>query len=318
MNIVVLDGYTLNPGDNPWHDLEQLGQVTVYDRSAESEILPRAVDADVLVVNKVRLTVDRLQQLPRLRLIAVTATGFDCVDTQAARERSIAVSNVPVYGTNSVAQFVIAMLLELCHHVAQHDEAVRDGGWQERGDFSFCVTPQVELFGKTLGIVGFGRIGRRVGQLGNALGMNVLATTRTPVESPGYDGFALVELEELVARSDVISLHCPLTEATAGMVDKAFLSRCKQSALLINASRGALVVEADLAQALRDGNLAGAAVDVVMAEPIETGNPLLQAPNCIITPHMAWATLEARRRLMQATVQNIAAFQYGTPQHVVN
>ena len=317
MNIVVLDGFTLNPGDNPWTPLEQLGTVAVYDRTEPADVTVRGKDAEVLVVNKVRISKEHLQRLPNLKLIAVTATGHDCVDSNAAKKKSVVVSNVPVYGTDSVAQFVVAQTLQLCHHIARHDQAVRAGEWKERGDFSFSLTPQIELVGKTMGIIGFGRIGRRVAELANALGMRVVAHTRTPQEPPSYEGFAFDTLENVARQSDVVSLNCPLTHQTNGMINNGFLARCKPTALLINASRGALVNELDLAEALTKGKIAGAALDVVSQEPIGNDNPLLEAPNCIITPHMAWSSLEARQRLMQTTAENIAAFQSGTPQNVV-
>lgn len=318
MNIVVLDGYTLNPGDNPWTALEALGEVTVFDRTPPADVTVRGKDANVLVVNKVRISKEHLQRLPNLQYITVTATGHDCVDSVAAKKKAVPVSNVPVYGTNSVAQFVFATLLELCHRVITHDNAVRDGEWKERGDFSFSLTPQVELAGKTMGIVGFGRIGRRVGELANAFGMRVLAHSRTEENPPDYEGFEFLPLEKLARESDVISLNCPLTHQTNGFINAGLLSKCKPSAFLINASRGALINESDLASALTKEKLAGAALDVVSTEPIGADNPLLAAPNCIITPHMAWASLEARQRLLQTTVENVQAFIAGNPQHVVN
>lgn len=317
MNIVVLDGYTLNPGDNPWSGLSKLGHVTVHHRTFGEEVVSRAESADVLVVNKVRMTSDRISRLPRLRFISVTATGYDCVDVSAAAAAAIPVSNVPVYGTDSVAQFSFSLVLELCHRVSQHDAAVRKGEWARRNDFSFCLTPQIELAGLTMGIVGHGRIGGRVAKIAGSFGMRVLAHTRSP-DSPAPRGISFVSLPQLVAESDVISFHCPLTDATREMVNAGFLGQCKPNLLLINASRGALVDEQALADALHQGTIAGAAVDVASSEPIEPDNPLLQAPNCIITPHMAWATLAARRRLMQTTVDNVSAFKSGTPQHVVN
>ncbi len=318
MHIVVPDGYTLNPGDNPWSDLAKLGTLTVHERTADEDIIERGRDAEILVINKVRLTQPRLQQLPRLKYITVTATGFDCVDTKAARQQSIPVSNVPVYGTDSVAQFVFALLMHLCHRVGLHDEAVRNGEWQTRGDFSFWKTPQMELAGKTMGIIGFGRIGRRVGELANAAKMKVVAHSRTMHDPPAYHPFAWFGLNDLVSQSDVISVNCPLTPDTRGMIDNRLLSLCKPTAILINASRGGLVAEEDLAGTLNEGRIAAAAVDVVSLEPIAANNPLLTAKNCVITPHMAWATLEARRRLMETTVANVAGFLAGKPVNVVN
>ena len=316
--IVVLDGQTLNPGDNPWTGLLDLGEVDVYERTSADQIVARAASAEVLVINKVKLTADAIAQLPRLGLVAVTATGWDCVDGEAARRQRIVVSNVPVYGTDSVAQFVFALLLELSHHVALHDGAVKAGEWSSCGDFAFWKTPLVELAGKTMGIVGFGRIGRRVGELAHALGLSVMAHAARQTEDPAYARFAWAGLVELCEQADVISLHCPLTPQTAGMINRDLLGHMKPSAMLINTARGGLVVEVDLAEALNTGKLAAAAVDVVSAEPIRPDNPLLTAKNCLITPHIAWATLAARRRLMAATVANVAAFLAGQPINVVN
>jgi glycerate dehydrogenase len=316
--IVILDGATLNPGDNPWTPLEQLGEVQIYDRTAREELLSRADGATVLVVNKVQLSRERLEQLPALRFVAVTATGYDCVDTQAARERGVAVANVPVYGTESVAQHIFALLLHMIHRVDLHDAAIRAGEWAQRSDFSFWKSGLTELSGKAFGVIGFGRIGRQVGQLAHAFGMHVLVHTRTPRDPPDYAPFAWVELPELRRQSDVISLNCPLTDDTRGLVDASFLAQCKPTVMLINASRGPLVVEADLADALNRGQIAAAALDVVSAEPIAEDNPLLAARNCFLTPHLAWATLEARRRLMQITAENIGSFLRGGAQNVVN
>jgi glycerate dehydrogenase len=319
MRIVILDGQTLNPGDNPWTPLEALGQVETHDRTAEDQIVPRADGADVLVVNKIRLSAETIAALPDLRLIAVTATGYDCVDVAAARRRGIPVANVPIYGTDSVAQHVFALLLHLCGNVAGHDAAVRAGRWATCPDFCFWDTPLVELAGQTLGIVGFGRIGRRVGEIGHALGMSIVAFDQYHGEPPAYLPFAWAnELPELCQQSDVITLHCNLTAENAGMVNREFLGHVKPGAVLINTSRGGLVHEADLAAALAEGRLAAAAVDVVSREPIAADNPLLNAPHCVITPHIAWATLSARRRLLATTAENIAAFQAGRPKNVVN
>jgi glycerate dehydrogenase len=318
MNIVVLDGHTLNPGDNPWTGLQSLAPTAIFDRTTEDQRIPRSRGAEILVVNKVRLDRETIGQLPRLKYVTVTATGYDCVDVVAARDRSIPVSNVPVYGTDSVAQFVFAALLHVCCQVKLHDELVRDGEWKRRGDFSFWQTPLTELAGKTMGVVGFGRIGRRVAELAHAFGMHVISHTRNPGSAPGYHPFAWVDLTELVSIADVISLHCPATNETRGMINAQLLRRCRPTAVLINASRGSLVVEQDLADALNRRQLAAAAVDVVSREPISDDNPLLGARNCLITPHMAWATLQARQRLMSSTVENVASFLAGSPQNVVN
>lgn len=318
MRIVVLDGYTLNPGDNPWSAVEALGQLTVYDRTAPQEIVQRAAEADIVLTNKTPLTAQTLEQLPRLKFISVLATGFNIVDVQAARARGVAVSNVPIYGTDSVAQYVFAALLSLIHNPVLHDQAIRAGQWQQCGDFSFWKTNLIELVGKTMGIVGFGRIGRSVGKLANAFGMKVIAHDQQPGDAPGYEPFAWKELEPLFAESDVVTLHCPQTADNARFVNAALLKQMKPTAYFINSARGGLVDEAAIAAALNQGVLAGAALDVVSVEPIREDNPLLQAKNCLLTPHMAWATVEARRRLMQITAENIAAFINGEPVNVVN
>jgi glycerate dehydrogenase len=318
MRIVVLDGSTLNPGDNPWTGLEQLGQLEVFQRTSPEELLDRAADAQVLVINKVHIDAAILDQLPELRFITVSATGFDCVDGDAARARGIPVAHVPVYGTDSVAQHTFALLLHILHRIDIHDHAVRAGEWSERKDFSFWKIPLNELAGKSMGIIGFGRIGRRVGQLAHAFGMHVLANTDPPGEAPEYAGFEWASLNDLMARADVVSLHCPLTSATRGMVDRSLLGRAKPTTILINASRGPLVVDHDLADALNAGTIAAAGLDVVSTEPIEADNPLLSARNCFITPHLAWATLDARRRLMQVTVENVAGYRDGKLRNIVN
>ncbi|NLW49566.1 MAG: D-2-hydroxyacid dehydrogenase [Candidatus Brocadiaceae bacterium] len=318
MRIVVLDGHALNPGDNPWTDLEAFGDLTVHDRVAEDEIVDRAAGAAIVLTNKTPLTGPTLARLPELRFVSVLATGYNVVDVQAARARGIPVSNVPVYGTDSVAQFVFALLLEHCHHVALHDQQVHAGRWAACKDFCFWSTPLVELAGKTMGVVGFGRIGRRVGELAHAFGMAVWAHDAAPGEAPPYGPFAWKGLDELFAGADVVSLHCPQTPDNAGMVDARLLGLMKPGAFLINTARGGLVNEADLAAALNDGRIAGAAVDVVSTEPIRPDNPLLGARNCLVTPHIAWASLAARRRLMRTTVENVRAFITGRPINVVN
>jgi glycerate dehydrogenase len=318
MKIVVLDGRTLSADGNSWEALAKLGEVEVHDRSSADEVLARSRPASVLVTNKAPVPAAVIEQAPALRFIAVSATGYDCVDVAAARRRGIPVSHVPEYGTDSVAQFTFALLLELCHQVGLHDQAVRAGEWSRSAEFCFWKTPQTELAGKTLGVVGLGRIGRRVGELAHAFGMSVLAHGRRGASPPAYQPFTWVGLDELFARADVISLHCPLTPETAGLVNRDRLRLVKPTAFLINASRGGLVVEEDLAAALNEGRLAGAAVDVVSREPIRPDNPLLAARNCLITPHIAWTTREARRRLLDATVANVASFLAGRPTNVVN
>jgi glycerate dehydrogenase len=318
MKIVVLDGYTLNPGDNPWTGVETQGDFTVYDRTPADQILERAAGADILLTNKTPLTAETISQLPDLKFISVLATGFNVVDVAAARERNIPVSNVPIYGTDSVAQFVFAILLELSHHVAMHSNLVKEGAWTAQPDFCFWKTPLIELSGKTMGIVGFGRIGRRTAALAAAFGMNVIAHDLYQGEAPDIDHFEWVGMEDLFKRADVVSLHCPLTPENTGFVNAALLKTMKPTSFLINTSRGPLVNENDLAEVLNAGTIAGAGVDVVSAEPIQEDNPLLKANNCLITPHIAWATLEARQRLMQTTVENVAGFIDGNPVNVVN
>lgn len=316
--IVITDGYTLNPGDNPWDAVAALGRLTVYDRLAVEEVAARCQEAHILVVNKTQIRETALAEMYRLKFIAVSATGFDCVDIEAAGRRGIAVSNVPVYGTDSVAQYVFSAILHLWHNIAVHDAAVKDGEWGRQPDWSFWKTPLVELRDKTIGIVGFGRIGRRVGLLADAFGMRVLANDPRPVDSPNYGTFAWASLEDLFTQSDVVTLHAPLTADNHRFVNRSLLKKIKPNAILINASRGGLIDENDLADTLNGGRPAGAVVDVVSTEPIAADNPLLSARNITITPHLAWATLEARRRLMAATAENIRAFLDGAPRNLVN
>lgn len=318
MRIVVLDGYTLNPGDNPWDELRRFGELIIYDRTETSQVVQRAQGAEIILTNKTPIRREAIERLPALRFISVLATGYDIVDVAAAAERGIPVSNVPVYGTDTVAEHVFALLLELARRPALHDSAVKAGEWWSQPDWCFWKVPLLELSGRTMGIVGFGRIGRRVGEIAHAFGMRVVANDPNPGEDPPYRPFEWLSLEELFSQSDFISLHCYQTPENAGFVNMALLRRMKPTAFLINTSRGGLVNEEDLAQALRMGVLAGAAVDVVSQEPIRPDNPLLKAPNTIITPHIAWATLEARRRLMHTTLENLRAFVSGRPQNVVN
>lgn len=318
MIIVVLDGYTLNPGDNPWEALARLGELTVYDRTPADRIVERAQAADIVLTNKTPLTAETLAQLPKLRFISVLATGQNVVDGATARARGIPISNVPEYGTDSVAQHVFALLLELCHHVGLHDAAVQAGEWTRAPDFCFWKSPPIELAGLTIGIIGFGRIGARVGELAHAFGMRVLAANRSRRNAPQYQPFAWQDTTAVFAEADVVSLHCPLTAENARFVDRNLLRTMKRSAVFINTARGGLVDELALADALRAGELAGAAVDVVSTEPMRADNPLLHAPHCIITPHIAWGSLAARRRLMVATVKNVEAFLADDPINVVN
>lgn len=318
MRLVVLDGYTLNPGDNPWTEVAKQVDFTVYERTTPDQIVERAADADIVLTNKTPLSAATLAQLPRLRFISVLATGYNIVDTQSAAERGIVVSNVPEYSTDSVAQLVLAMLLHFCHQPAAHDQAIRNGHWQGCGDFCFWLAPLRELVGLKMGIVGFGRIGRRVGELAHALGMEVLAYDVQHQAPPAYEPFGWRTIDEVFAQSDVVTLHCPQTSDNAGLVNRELLSRMKPTALLINAARGGLIAEQDLADALNQGVLAGAALDVLSSEPPPADHPLLHARNCLLTPHIAWATVEARRRMMAVTAENVAAFLRGQPQNVVN
>jgi glycerate dehydrogenase len=317
VNIVVLDGYTLNPGDNPWTELEALGSLTVYPRTAQEQVLERVRQADIIFTNKAPVTREVIEAAPNLRAICVLATGYNVVDLSAARNRGIVVCNVPAYGADSVAQHTMALLLELCHHVGEHSAAVHAGQWTQAPDFCFWRTPLVELSGKVLGVIGFGRIGQRVAALGRAFGMQVWITTskRPLVDLSGYE---LKDLEEIFAGADVVTLHCPLSAATERMVNERRLAAMKSSALLINTARGALVDEAALSRALEADRIAGAALDVVSIEPMHADNPLIGAKNCIITPHIGWATLSARKRLMAVSAENVRAILRGTPINVVS
>ncbi|WP_136526694.1 D-2-hydroxyacid dehydrogenase [Geomonas ferrireducens] len=318
MKIVVLDGHTLNPGDNPWDEVAAFGELTVHDRTPEHLVAERSRGAQIILTNKTPLTAATLALLPELKLICVLATGYNVVDLAAAARLGIPVVNVPEYGSDSVAQHAIALILELTNRVAHYSEAVHRGDWTRSADFTLVGEPLTELCGRTIGIVGLGRIGARVAAVAHALGMQVIAYNPRHRAAPGGFPVTWVELHELFGRSDVISLHCPLTEDNAGMVNAELLSLMQRHALLINTSRGGLVNEGDLADALNRGVIAGAAVDVAASEPIPDDSPLLTARNCIITPHIAWATMAARQRLMATTAQNIAAFLEGSPQNVVN
>lgn len=318
MKLVILDGYALNPGDLSYDCLNQFGEVTVYGRTdSEEEAVARIGDAEIVLINKVPVTESLLAACPGIRLICVQATGYNVVDCAACARRNIPVTNVPTYGTAAVAQFTMALLLELCHQVGLHNQDVHRGGWTENGSFTYWLTPQMELAGKTMGIIGFGRIGQAVGKLARAFGMEVLAYNRSRCEAGEQIG-TYVDLDTLLAKSDVVSLHCPLFPETTGIINARSIARMKDGAILLNTSRGPLVEEAALAQALNTGKLRGAAVDVVSQEPIVEGNPLLACKNCIITPHMAWAPVESRQRLLDTVVENIRAFLDGKPQNVVN
>jgi glycerate dehydrogenase len=318
MKILVLDGYTLNPGDNPWDELAALGEIEVYDRTESSQIVKRAENAEIIVTNKTPLRRSILDTLDALRFITVSATGYDIVDIDAAAEKGIPVSNVPVYGTETVAQYVLALVLELARRPALHDEAVKRGEWNAQPYWSFWKTPLIELAGKTMGIVGFGRIGRRIGELAAAFKMNVAAYDPYHGETPGDASFIWMNLEELFEQSDFISINSNQTEDNIGFVNSRLIGLMKKTAFIINTSRGSLINEEDLAKALNNEEIAGAALDVVSKEPIESDNPMLSAKNVILTPHIAWAALDARKRLMNETVANVKAFLDRRPQNVVN
>lgn len=320
MKIVILDGYTENPGDLSWAALEALGELTVYDRTPvgdEAEIIRRIGDAQIVLTNKTPISRAVLDACPQLCFISALATGYNVIDVAAAKEKGISVSNVPTYGTASVGQFAIALLLEICHHIGHHSEAVHAGNWEHNADWCFWDYPLIELSGKTMGIIGFGRIGQSTGTIAKALGMNILAYDSYPSDS----GRALAEyvnLDELLAGSDVIALHCPLFPETQGIVNKDTIAKMKDGVIILNNSRGPLVVEQDLADALNCGKVYAAGLDVVSSEPIKGDNPLLNAKNCIITPHISWAAKEPRQRIMDTTVENVKAFLSGTCVNVVN
>lgn len=316
MNIVVLDGYTLNPGDLGWNVLKALGPCKIYDRTPPEETLRRAADAEIVLTNKTVLTRADCERLPKLKYIGILATGTNVVDLAAARERGIPVTNIPTYGTKSVAQAAFALLLELAHHTGHHEESVRKGRWTNCADWCYWDFPLIELDGLTMGVVGFGRIGRAVAELARAFGMKVLAHDLTTADVPPFARF--VPLETLFRDSDVVSLHCPLTPQTKNLVNTERLALMKPTAFLLNTSRGPLVDEPALAQALNGGKIAGAGLDVLATEPPPTDHPLLRAKNCIITPHNAWATRAARSRLLHIAVENVRAFLAGQPQNVVN
>lgn len=320
MKIVVLDGYTENPGDLSWDSLKALGETVVYDRTPydEVEIQKRIGDAEIIITNKTPISRATLDKCPSIRFIAVLATGYNVVDCAAAKEKNVAVSNVPTYGTDSVSQFAIALLLELCHHIGHHSDAVHAGRWENNIDWCFWDYPLIELAGKTLGIIGFGRIGHRTGQIAKALNLNVIVNDSYVNKAFVEEGFEYVDRDTLFAKSDIIVLHCPLFPDTEGIINKNSIAKMKDGVLLVNNSRGPLVVEEDLAAALDSGKVAGAAVDVVSTEPIKGSNPLLKAKNCIITPHMSWGAKEARQRIMDITVDNCKAYIAGNPQNVVN
>ncbi len=318
MKIVILDGYTENPGDLSWEGFEEFGQLTVYDRTPGDKIVERIGDADVVYTNKTPITRETLDACPNIKFIGVLATGYNVVDVDAAREKGIPVSNIPTYGTDAVAQFTIALLLELCHHIGEHSDCVKRGDWTNSEDFCFWNHPLIELAGKTMGIIGFGRIGQRTAEIAQALKMKVLAYDKYKNPALESETCKYGDLDELLAGSDVISLHCPLFPETEGIINKDTIAKMKDGVMIINTARGPLIVEEDLRDALNSGKVGGAAVDVVSTEPIEMDNPLLEAKNIIITPHIAWAPKESRQRLMVIAVENLKAFAEGSPINVVN
>ena len=317
MKIVVLDGYTLNPGDLSWSALEQIGDLTVYDRTPADQIIARSKGADILFTNKTPLMEASLAELAGLKYIGILATGYNVVDIEAAAKRGITVTNVPGYSTPSVAQLTFALLLELCNHVQAHSDAVREGEWTKSVDFSFWKYPILELQGKTMGIIGFGQIGRKVAEIAYAFGLNVIGHSRTIDKQYAHTHFKWTGLDALLQESDIVSLHCPLFPENEGMMNKHTLSKMKQTAFFLNTARGGLIVEEDLADALNNGGIAGAGLDVLSVEPPLTDNPLLTAKNCIMTPHIAWASKESRSRLMDIVVDNLRRFLDHDPINVV-
>jgi glycerate dehydrogenase len=317
MKIVVLDGYTLNPGDLSWDQLYSLGEVVLYGSTPYEKILERAVGAEVLITNKTPLNKEILNNLPDVKYIGVLATGYNIVDTAEAKRRNIIVTNVPAYSTMSVAQLTFALLLELCHHVQKHSDSVMSGKWAQSPDFSYSDFPLIELAGKTFGIIGFGNIGKKVADIASVFGMNLIAASPHQTDQSQRKNFRWATVYEVLEQADVVSIHCPLLLETRGLINAGSLGRMKSSAFLLNTSRGPVVVEQDLADALNDGIIAGAGIDVLSIEPPSIDNPLFKAKNCIITPHIAWATKEARIRLMNIAVNNLSAFIDGNPVNVV-
>ncbi|MBP3645000.1 MAG: D-2-hydroxyacid dehydrogenase [Clostridia bacterium] len=311
MKIVILDGYTENPGDLSWDAMAELGELEVYEHTPSDQILSRIGDAEIVLTNKTPITAETIAQKQNMRYIGVLATGFNVVDVAAAKEHGVVVCNVPTYGTQAVAQYVFALLLEICHHVGHHNEQVQKSRWTMGRDFCFWDYPLIELAGKTFGVIGYGRIGRAAAALARAFGMRVIAC------SPHGEGEEMVTLDELLAQSDVISLHCPLTAENTGLINRETIARMKDGVILINTARGPLINENDLREALLSGKVQGAAVDVVSVEPIRADNPLLGLENCLITPHIAWAPKESRQRLMDVAVENVRAYLRGNTQNNV-
>ncbi len=318
MKIVVLDGYVLNPGDISWEAVEAQGDFTVYDRTPADKVVARIGDAEAVITHKVKFTADVLAKVPSVKYIGVLSTGYDVIDTKAAKERGIVVTNVPGYSTNSVAQMVFALLLEACLHVGHHSDTVHDGKWSRSPDFAYWDYPLIEIHGKTLGLVGFGQIGQAVAAIGQAFGMTVLVHNRTVKKEFESDRLRFASLEDVLAKSDIVSLHVPLVDSNKGMINADAIQSMKDGAILINTARGPLVVEADVAVALASGKLAAYCADVASIEPLPADSPLRTAKNAILTPHIAWAPREARLRLMDITAKNLAAFREGKPVNVVN
>ncbi len=323
MKIVVLDGYTLNPGDLTWDALKSIGNVTVYDRTAYDVdginlIIERVSDAEIVFTNKTPLSREALEKMPNLKYIGVLATGYNVVDVEAAKEKGIKVSNIPTYGTDAVSQMAIALLLEMCHHIGAHGESVKKGEWSSNADWCYWKYPLIELSGKTMGIIGYGKIGQVTGKIAQALGMKILAFDSYQNKELESDTMNYVDMDTLLDSSDVVTLHCPLFESTMGIINKDTIAKMKDGVMIINNSRGPLVVEEDLAEALNSGKVAGAALDVVSSEPIKENNPLLKAKNCIITPHISWAPIESRQRLMDIAINNLESYLDGSPINIVN
>jgi len=318
MKIVVLDAYALNPGDISWDSLQKLGDVRLYDRTPADQVLERSKGADVLLSNKTPISAAVINQLPDLKYIGVLATGYNVIDVEAANKKGIIVTNVPGYGTTSVVQLTFALLLELTQRVQRHSDSVMNGDWARSADFCYWNYPLVELAGKTIGIIGYGSIGQKVGDVATAFGMNIIGNSRTRTDQSERKNFRWADIPELLEQSDVVSIHCPLFPETRGLINSENLKRMKSTAYLLNTSRGPIIVDEDLADALNNGIIAGAGIDVLSAEPPQADNPLFKAKNCIITPHIAWATKEARVRLMDSVAANLSAFLNGSPVNVVN
>lgn len=318
MKIVVLDGHITNNGDFSWEELNKLGNCTIYDRTSKDQLIERIKDADIIFTNKTPISKNTLSQCKNLKFIGVLATGYNIVDIKAARENNIAVTNVPDYSTNAVAQLVFAHLLNICHHVEEHNESVKEGGWEKSLDFSYWNYKLIELPSKTLGIVGLGSIGYKVAKIAEAFGMKILAYSRNPKKELETENIKYCDLDYLYKNSDIISLHCPLSEHTEKMINKETIEKMKDGVILINTARGGLIDEGDLKEALGSGKAYMAGVDVASREPITKENPLLSAKNCIITPHIGWAPVETRKRLIEMTVSNLKSFLEGNPINVVN